>query len=195
MTTATRVGIKETFTELFQRIVSEVKISDDVIDIGAGLEAPWQVAFQKRAHRLVLLDAHQPYLDANVTRGPNVEKVCGQVPDALGRYRPSEFDVAMMIDFIEHLDAHTATMTIREAQRIARKVVVFTPDGHSPQDIDAYQMGADYWQTHRSEWSRELLERHGFVAGKMEDFHGLGQHALWGIWNRPALVGRDWRGP
>lgn len=167
---------------LIQKILAEVKFKDDVIDIGAGLEAPYQIALQKRAHRLVLLDAHQPYLDANRTQGPNVERVCAVIPDALGRFRPGEFDVAILIDVIEHLDRVEAHRALVEAKRIARRVVVFTPDGPCPQDKDHYLMGADHWQTHRSEWSRDLLDRYEFATGRMEDFRGLGLHSLFAVW-------------
>jgi 2-polyprenyl-3-methyl-5-hydroxy-6-metoxy-1,4-benzoquinol methylase len=173
--------------ELIHRIVREVKFQDDVIDIGAGLEAPYQLALQKRAHRLVLLDAHQPYLDANHTRGHNVERVCGVIPAAIGpgAFRDAEFDVAILIDVVEHLDRVQAHAVLLEAKRISRKVVLFTPEGSCPQDHDAYLMGADHWQTHRSEWTREALEKYEFAAGRMEDFRGLGAHSLFATWCRP----------
>lgn len=186
---------------LLTRILVEVPFGSDVIDVGAGLEAPYQRGLQARCRRLVLVDAHQPYLDANVTKGANVTKVRGIVPGCLSLFGgdgtlsayagivtdrpltvPPEFDVAVCIDFIEHLEKLDAHYAILQMQRIARKVVLFTPMGVSPQDHDTYMMGADHWQTHNSEWHRETLEKYGFNVGVMDDFHGLGHHALFGIW-------------
>ena len=154
---------------LTRSVLGLVPVGASVLDVGAGLEAPYQYGLQRRAKRLVLLDAHQPYLDANQTRGPNVERVLGITPAALRQFRDGEFDVAFAIDHIEHLSHEDGQALFREMQRVARTVGIFTPLGKMHQEKDNYLMGGDLFQTHRSGWT-------------VEDFRSMGCHHV-AEWN------------
>jgi hypothetical protein len=147
---------------LTRSILGLVPSGASVLDVGAGLEAPYQYGLQRRAKRLVMLDAHQPYLDANQTRGPNVERVIGITPGALKQFHDGEFDVALTIDHIEHLSREDGFELVREMQRVARTVGIFTPLGLTHQSKDNYLMGGDSLQTHRSGWSVEDFKSLGF---------------------------------
>jgi GT2 family glycosyltransferase len=168
---------------LADAILASCAGAESVLDCGAGLEAPYQFGLQKRVRKLVLLDGHKPYLDANRTRGENVWRVHAQLPEGLAAFGDKAFDVAICIDVIEHLAYPESFVLVGHLQRIARKVCIFTPEGHAPQDHDAYMMGADHAQTHKSSWHVEDLQKLGFEAQVMhKDFHGPGQGALWGVW-------------
>ena len=172
--------------ELIKHVLDACAGASSVLDCGAGLEAPYQFGLQKRVRKLVLLDGHQPYLDANQTRGDNVWRVHARLPEGLAAFADRAFDVAVCIDVLEHLAYPEAEALVGHLKRIARKVVLFTPDGTNEQDTDAYLMGADSLQTHRSTWSVEKLVAFGFEAKVMHpDFHAPGQGALWGEWRAP----------
>lgn len=172
---------------MIDAILGACRSAGRVLDVGAGLEAPYQFGLQRRVRELVLLDGHAEYLAANQTVGPNVRRIVGHLPEALAE-RSLTFDVVLCIDVIEHLDDAAAEKLVSEMKRVGDKVCVFTPDGESPQDHDAYMMGADDLQTHRSVWSVEKLQRLGFEAQVLHpDFHGKGHGALWAVWKS------DWR--
>ncbi|MBU1767872.1 MAG: class I SAM-dependent methyltransferase [Candidatus Omnitrophica bacterium] len=168
--------------DLIRRVLDACAGARRILDCGSGLEAPYQFGLQKRAERLVLLDAHGPYLQANQTRGPNVERFQGFLPGALSAFPDETFDAAVCIDVLEHLSEANAGVLVAELKRVARKVVLFTPDGVNEQDTDNYLMDADGLQTHRSTWSVEKLQALGFRAQVMHpDFHGPGLGALWAV--------------
>ena len=59
---------------------------------------------------------------------------------------------------IEHMDKPDAPRVIELAQRAAtRQVVIYTPLGFMEQTTDAWGLGGDYWETHRSGWLPEEL--------------------------------------
>lgn len=174
---------------LLNAVLDHVRFGDRVIDVGAGLDAPYQRGLESRASRLVLFDAHQPYLDANKTRG---ERVCGVAPGGLAQFEDREFDVAVCYDNIEHQARADGEVTLRELQRIADTVVVFTPDGFRGQEHDNYHMGADYWQTHRSGWTLpDLMDGFGFQIGHRYAVNEpRAVDCILAVWKRPPTRGR-----
>lgn len=177
---------------LLTAILDHVRNGDRVIDVGSGLEAPYQLGLQKRAKHLVMLDAHQPYLDANRCTGPNVHKVCGVTPSALFDILDRAYDVAVCCDHVEHLSKANGRILIRQLQRIADTVILYTPDGMEVQAEDHYGMGAEQWQTHRSGWTLpELMDEYGFQIGHhFQVLDGPGATAILAVWKRPLTKGR-----
>ncbi len=170
-------------------IVDQVPLGGTVLDIGSGFEAPYQRPVSIRASKLVMMDAHRPYLDANKTVGPNVFRVCGRVPEALPEALAivPHFDVALLVDFIEHLDMATGRGVIRELQQVADRIVIFTPEGWMFQNHDPYLMHGDHWQTHRSGWTAYDVAELGFRYELWEDFWIKDVAALFAVWNREVL--------
>lgn len=73
------------------------------------------------------------------------------------------FDLVIALDIVEHLEKDEALAMISECERIAKKAVVIeTPEGFIPQNIDIQGHGADEWQTHRSGWSQEEFIKMGY---------------------------------
>lgn len=73
------------------------------------------------------------------------------------------FDVVIALDIIEHLEKEESLSMIKECERIARKAVVLeTPEGFIPQNIDIQGHGGDQWQTHRSGWEADELKGLGY---------------------------------
>jgi len=96
------------------------------------------------------------------------------------------YDGVILIDTLEHLDRLAGETVLGRIQHIARRrVVVFSPVGDQPQSRDTYDLGGDYWQTHRSIWIPQDLRQIGFDVAVWEHFHGANKHAMFGIWERP----------
>ncbi|GAG19787.1 unnamed protein product, partial [marine sediment metagenome] len=78
-------------------------------------------------------------------------------------FLPDSFDMVLLADVIEHLDSRASIALLDMANEIARIcVVVSTPKGFIPQDIDIWGYGGDRHQTHRCGWSVEGLEDMGY---------------------------------
>ena len=176
---------------LHDRLLEEVPRGSFVLDVGAGL-AKYHPLLLDRGCRLTLVDAHEPYLAERKARFPSVEVVHSEAWRALwaGISHERIWDVALGIDFIEHLDRSDALAIISMMKRVAPKIVLFIPEGNHPQTSDGYGMGGDFWQTHRSTWVAEDLELLGSTVERWVDFHtwakdrGADPGALWATWSR-----------
>ncbi len=133
-------------------LAREVVGCESVLDIGSGLGAYIGCGPPFRA----ALDAHAPYLalvDAAI-------KLQGRAQDILPRLRQRSFDAVICIDVIEHLDKAEGVALLAELARVAAKiVVVFTPLGFHPQEGDAWGLGGEHWQRHRSGWTEADFPR------------------------------------
>lgn len=157
---------------LESRILAEVAPGSSVLDVGAGM-APYHAALVKRAKPLVLLDAHAPYLEERRQRKElrGIHTFQGDALQTLRHLEDGAFDVVLGIDFLEHLERAAALETSVEMCRVGKKVVLFVPEGEHPQDKDAFHMGGDYWQTHRSAWHEADLRDLGFSVELWPTFH------------------------
>ena len=76
---------------------------------------------------------------------------------------PKSFDIVIALDVVEHIEKNQSLDMIRQLEKIARKAVIIeTPEGYVPQNIDIQGHGGDEWQTHRSSWSVEEFETMGY---------------------------------
>ena len=176
-------------TLLKSLVAGLVPPGSSVLDMGAGLRGSYQPMLARWCDRLVLLDAHEPYLKANETARlglPNVETVCGVAPGVLNTL--GQFDYVLGIDFLEHMEIEPAIETIVVSKKIGSVIALFVPEGNHPQSHDYYEMGGDYWQTHRTSWRAEYLEAQGFDVTVLEGYHAPwrrptdDQNALWCVW-------------
>lgn len=150
-----------------------------VLDVGAGLGRYHKALHAKTDGNLVLLDAHLPNIVAH--KPPSDATIfIGDALKILPTLMPRIFDAVIAIDVIEHLEKSDARVLIDEMFRVAeRRVLLFTPDGFMPQDKDNYNLGGDYWQTHRSGWTASELRSLGFDVERWPDLHPNGFGALW----------------
>lgn len=76
---------------------------------------------------------------------------------------PKSFDIVIALDVVEHLEKEESLNMMRQCEAIARKAVIIeTPKGYIPQNIDIQGHGGDEWQTHRSGWEPEEFEKLGY---------------------------------
>lgn len=138
-----------------------------VLDVGAGIR-PMQW-YEPERH--VCVEPYWPYCEVLLDAG--YEIVHGGALDILNLVscpgsdltdrvehitaHPCAFPAAVYIlDVIEHLERRDAFAVLALARQIvATQVVIYTPLGFVDQTTDAWGMGGDYWQTHRSGWTPE----------------------------------------
>lgn len=192
----TKILEHTTVDDLHARLLEEIPDGASVLDIGAGLAKYHELIAPPRTSRLTLLDAHEPYLAERRSKFPGIETIHGEAYTHLLSFAHvtdtrRSWDVALGIDFIEHMDRAEALDVIYLMRKVAAKVVLFTPEGNHPQDKDFYSMGGDHWQTHRSTWVAQDFEKQGFATERWADFHrwaadrGCDPGAIWAVWRRP----------
>jgi len=153
------------YTALLRRLAWR---SDSVLDVGTGLMG--SLDFFPSKVKLGL-DGYRPYLEHRPR-----EDVVPINADArrLGElFLPRSIDLVTLIDVIEHFDGDAAREVLRHAELIARRrVVVVTPRGIFPQEgHDAFGLGGEEYQRHRSSWDVEDLTSLGYRVAVLKGFH------------------------
>jgi hypothetical protein len=140
-----------------------------VLDVGTGLmhsleDLPCPVK--------VGLDAHRPYLEHR--RLANAVPVNASAIELERVFVPNALDLVTMIDVLEHFERSDAVDVLRQAESVARRrVVLFTPRGNFPQEgHDAFGMGGEELQRHRSQWEPADLTGLGYRVVVLAGFHG-----------------------
>lgn len=78
-------------------------------------------------------------------------------------FMPKSFDLVLALDIVEHLEKYEAIDMIKQCEEIAKKAVIIeTPKGYVPQNIDILGHGGHEFQTHRCGWEVEELEKLGY---------------------------------
>lgn len=123
--------------------------ADRVLDIGAGIRPiKWGAPSQH-----VCVEPYGPYADRLQAAGYLTLRVTAREALEAAYAREYQPDAIYMLDVIEHMTREEGTAVLELAQRLAPKqIVVFTPHGFMEQHEDAWGLGGEYWQTHRSGW-------------------------------------------
>lgn len=140
-----------------------------VLDVGAGIRPmAW---YTPSFHTCV--EPYEPYGD--VLRAVGFAVVGLEAHEALRRC--GEYEAIYLLDVIEHMDREVGEEVLRlAAEKATRQVVVLTPDGFQPQSKDAWGMGGEHWQTHRSGWAAR-----DFPAPFVCQHLHIGHHALYAV--------------
>jgi SAM-dependent methyltransferase len=145
-----------------------------VLDLGCGpsetvigrqmLEAPWR--------RLASVEAFAPYVDQlqrKTARAARHEIHAMRIEQIFDTFARGEFDVAFLIDVLEHFTRRDALRLIVNLNRfVNRGIVVFAPLGLVPQEA----LDGNALQCHRSIWQAAQFARLGFDVEVFEAFHG-----------------------
>jgi len=136
-----------------------------VLDVGAGYGKYGLLAREfGGATRVDAIDAVEP-------RFPVYDHVYRGDLRALDTLLPADaphYDLALFIDVIEHLEKADAWKFLDTLTRRARKVLITTPWGFRPQQIEGMP-----WETHRSGWypwefrSRYRVHRWSVFPGRL----------------------------
>lgn len=130
-----------------------------ILDVACGLSLKSKFI---PAQIRVGIDIHEPYFDHIETDVPYVVmKYDVRKLDEITM--PKSFDLVLALDIIEHVEKDEAIKLIKDCERVARKAVILeTPNGYIPQNIDIQGHGGDEWQTHRCGWEVKELEDMGY---------------------------------
>lgn len=153
---------------LLRRLASDC---ESVLDVGTGLMSSLELV----PCRIKLgLDAHRPYLEKR--RLSDAVPVNASATDLERLFVPGAVDLVTLIDVIEHFEKPEAREVLRQAATVAaRRVVLFTPRGEFPQaDYDAFGLGGEDYQRHRSAWEPGDLADLGFRVVVLRGYHTAG---------------------
>ena len=151
---------------LNQWINEKTANSKSVVELGA-------MFFEKLKHvssnvkTKIGIEIWEPYITSEVDHfGVPVFKDCisihGSVLDYKNLLAGYELDTAMIIDVLEHFDKEVAFKLINDLKQDFNKIILMTPAGYFPQDIDHSGFHADEYQKHRSFWYDEDIAKLGF---------------------------------
>lgn len=123
---------------------------DSVLDIGVGLRPmAWYTP-----KRYVCVEPHKAYADKLEEAGYTVERMTADY--ALRMLAGEKFDAIYLLDVIEHMERDDGLLVLDLAFRMEPKqIIVSTPVGFFPQHGDAWSLGGERWQLHRSGWAPE----------------------------------------
>jgi hypothetical protein len=124
---------------------------DTVLDIGAGIRPfAW---YKPSLHQCV-----EPYpVYVSLLRRAGFEVFSGTAEEALREGLQAE--QVLLLDVIEHMDKDMGRRVVELAKQAAiRQVVIYTPLGFKEQQGDAWGLGGDTWQLHRSGWTPEEFD-------------------------------------
>lgn len=130
-----------------------------VLDVGCGVSLKSQYI---DAELRVGVDIYRPFLMHVESKVP-----CALVnADALdiGKlFLPKSFDLVLIIDIVEHLEKSDAFRLLDLAEEIARiAVIVETPQGYVPQNMDIWGHDGHTYQTHRCSWETNEFTDRGY---------------------------------
>lgn len=157
-------GFKEvTWTHKFlYEILEQIPINAcSIIDVGCGRGIVGAlVRIYRHPKRLVGIDAFSPYLDFCRYHNFYDELYQYDLRNIPLPFKDKEFDVATCIEVIEHLPKNSGIQLLKELERIAKKVIVTTPNGSLPQEA----LDNNLFQRHLSNWYVKDFIKQGFAV-------------------------------
>lgn len=139
-----------------------------MLDIGAGIRPfTWY-----NPARHICVEPYSTY--AYLLSRAGYEVFPGTALDVLRREQFKVHQI-LMLDVIEHMEREEGKQVIEEAKRAAsEQIIVYTPMGFRHQEGDAWGLGGDVWQKHRSGWTAD-----DFPGWEIEERTG----AFFAVWN------------
>ncbi len=145
----------------FQNIVKHlISNSKSILDIGCGIGD--YLKYTNSDQRVVAIEPHAPYIEKAKEAAPWAEILN---TDGLSYLNSTDekFDLILMIDVVEHLEEEDGCRLISEAINHCNNIVFAQiPIGSHEQNEDVWNMGGEYWQTHRTTWDEDKLLKADF---------------------------------
>lgn len=143
-----------------------------VLDIGAGIRpVGW---YKPKLH--ICVEPFEPY--AQALRGAGYSVWGMTAIEALDlAFGGPPIDAIYMLDVIEHMTRGAGERALGMARALKpRQIVVSTPVGFLAQHGDAWGMGGEHWQEHRSGWTPDDFP--GWAISYYDNGHGRGFTAV-----------------
>ncbi|MEM3871082.1 MAG: class I SAM-dependent methyltransferase [Nitrososphaeria archaeon] len=154
--------------EILEQIPVDI---DSLLDVGCGRGIIGaMVRIYRTPKRLVGIDAFRPYLDFCRHHNFYDELYEYDLRNSLP-FSDKEFDVATCIEVIEHLPKNDGARLLLELERIAKKVIITTPNIFFPQK----NYDDNPFQKHLSIWSAEDFRELGYEVRGVGDFMFYGR--------------------
>ncbi len=117
------------------------------------------------------LEAHRAYLEHREVG--DAVPINASALEIERLFIPGAVDLVTLIDVLEHFTPDDAFEVLRQVETVAkRRVLLFTPRGAFPQEgHDAFDLGGEELQRHRSTWEPDDLVGLGYHVTVLEDFH------------------------
>jgi hypothetical protein len=153
------------YRHLIHLLASDCK---SVLDVGTGLMHSLEAM---PCSIKVGLEVHRPYLES--CKLDDAVAVNASAFEIERLFVPDAFDLVTLIDVLEHFAQTEALEVLRQVEVVARRrIVLFTPRGEFPQEgHDAFGLGGEEFQRHRSAWEPEDLLGLGYRVAVLEGFH------------------------
>jgi hypothetical protein len=121
----------------------------NVLDIGVGLRPMGWYTPAKH----ICVEPHGPYADKLVAAHYRVERMTADY--ALLMLAGEKIDAIYLLDVIEHMEREDGERVLASAKQLYpdAQIVVSTPNGFLAQHGDAWGLGGEHWQEHRSGWT------------------------------------------
>lgn len=175
----------------FQNIVKYIIYNSySILDIGCGIAD--YLKYTNNNQRVVGVEPHLPYILKAREVAPWVEYVN---KDALDFFSSTDekFDCILLIDVIEHLEEDDAIKLVEEAKKHCKGIIFSQiPIGIHEQNEDVWNLGGEFWQTHRSTWVPENIDKLGFsflqIWNEWYDWNHKDKRTSIAFWTEHPLV-------
>jgi len=156
--------------EILSRIPVDVK---SLIDVGCGRGIIGALnRIYRSPKRLVGIDAFKEYLDFCLEMNFYDELYERDLRQTPLPFNDKEFDVATCIEVIEHLPKSKGVSLLHELERIAKIVIITTPNVSFSQD----PYDNNPFQRHLSRWSVKDFTKRGYKVRGVGEFMFSGRH-------------------
>lgn len=146
--------------------IFDLKPVDSILDVACGLSLKSKYFDAKIRVGVDIYPEYFKHIESDV---PFVV-VKGDVTKLEEMFLPKSFDIVIALDIVEHLEKEESLKLIKACERIARyAVIIETPKGFIPQNIDILGHGGHEFQTHRCGWEPEEFEAMGYQV-KLRDY-------------------------
>ncbi len=141
------------FYHILEKELSSCKT---VLDVGCGHNSP--LGKIKKSFISEGIDIHKECIVKSQKRGIHDSYKIADIRNLAKLYRHESFDAIIALDVIEHLRKNEGKRLMKDMERIAKKVILLTPNGFLEQNT----LENNQYQIHQSGWSKEELEKLGY---------------------------------
>ncbi len=155
--------------EILKRLIPDWQ-KMKILDLGSGPCSDYLRNRKFRGKDITCLDVFGPYLKECQKLGYKTLHL--DASKILENFKPAAFDIILAIDFLEHLEKERGLKLLKDMEKISRRqILIFSPLGFVPMDIDNFGYDNTYFQTHRSAWSQEDFQKRGYNCMVLKNLH------------------------